>query len=379
MEAPIDNTVIDYATQRFGTAPAITTETTEIVESPVATTEPTTDAAVIATTTEPVETTTITTTEPVAPDYNKFLNDESEGLFGDVDSFKQALPKIKGYDTLAQEKAELEEKLKVDPFANDYVKTLNEMVKGNKSADEIEAFTKISRLDVDNMSAVDAKVMKMVKDGYGEAIARQIVTNDFPIEDYEEGSTERMILEEKLRVSSLDDRKALKEWKKDLTTVDNTAQTEAEQNRLNGIAAAEAHKKAVVAALPKIAESIKGLGERNLNGKEGDEAVKLNFDYNAEFKAELPQKLASFFLDGKMEVSEENIEFAQKYLRADYLEKNFDQLSQSIFKHAEALTTERMVNKYENRTGLPVESTNVVTDNTQKEKNDFLMKIATGR
>lgn len=388
--------MMEYAAQKY--APVSTETTTETVIVPETSSEETTAAPVsteIVETTTASETTDTTTPAPVeaAPvqiDYSEFLSKESEGLFTDVDSFKAALPKIKDYDTKVKDyesllttKTELEEKLKVDPFANDYVKTLNEMVKAGKTADEIENFTKISRLDLDQISASDAKVMVMVKNGYSEAIAKQIVDQEFPIEDFDEGSVERTILEEKLRVSSIKDREELKAYKKELTTIDNTAQveaqTKAEEQRLQGIAKAEEHKTLVKQIVPRIAEKISGLGEKNLNGKDGDEAVKLNFDYTAEFKAELPEKISSFFLDAQMEVNDENAALVEKYIRADYLERNFDQIAQSIFKHAEALTTEKMVNKYENRTGLPPESTNVVVDNSRQEYNDFLRKVAGGK
>lgn len=371
-------TIMDYATQRY--APETPTETTptEIVETPTA--EITTEAPV---STEIVEQTTTeqapTTTEEVPVDYAKILSEVTEGQFTDVEQFKASLPKLKEYDSLSGKVTELEEKLKVNPFANDFAKTVNDLIGAGKSADEIDNFIKISRLDIDQLPAVDAKVMRMVKDGYNQEIARQIVESDYPINDFEEGSVDRQILEEKLRVSSIDDRKILKEYKQELTTVDNSAQVQAEQERLNNIAIAEQHKQSVKAVVPKIAETIVGLGEKNLNGKDGDEAIKLKFDYNAEYKAELPAKLESFFLDGGLEVNEQNIAFAQKYIRAEYLEKNEEALFQQVFKHAEALTTERLVAKYENLSGLPPEPTNVVVDNTQKAYADFLTKVATGR
>lgn len=370
--------VMDYATQKY--APETTEEptSTEIVENttPEATTEaPASTEIVEQTTTE----TAPTTTEEIPVDYAKIISEVTEGQFTDVEQFKASLPKLKEYDSLSGKVTELEEKLKVNPFANDFAKTVNDLIGAGKSADEIDNFIKISRLDIDQLPAIDAKVMRMVKDGYNPEIARQIVESDYPINDFEEGSVDRQILEEKLRVSSIEDRKILKEYKQELTTVDNSAQVQAEQERLNNIAKAEQHKQSVKAVVPKIAETIVGLGEKNLNGKEGDEAIKLKFDYNAEYKAQLPAKLESFFLNGQMEVNEENIAYAQKYIRAEYLEKNEEALFQQVFKHAEALTTERLVAKYENLSGLPPEPTNVVVDNTQKAYADFLTKVATGR
>lgn len=381
MNEETKNPIMEYATQKYASEAPVTTPEAEIVPESV-----TNIAEEAPVSTEIVEPNT--TTEPVVPesvvetpavDYSKFLTDESEGLFTDIESFKAAIPKVKEYDTLLASKTELEEKLKVDPFANDFVKTMNEMIKAGKTADEIENFTKISRLDLDQISAVDAKVMVLVKNGYSEAVARQKVARDFPIDDFDEGSTDRTILEEELRISSLEDRRILKEFKKDLTTVDNSAQEQQEQARLASIAHAETHKQTVKQVIPKISEAIVGLGERNLNGKEGDEAIKLGFNYTPDYKAELPSKLEAFFLDGQMEVNDDNIALAQKYIRADYLEKNFDTIAQSIFKHAESITEERMVNKYENLSGLPPEPTNIVVDNTQTEYKEFLQKMVKSR
>lgn len=384
-----NNTVMDYASQKFApeTPVETTTETVIVTDTSASTpSEAPASTEIVDTThtqgTLPAETTTV--------DYSKFLSESSEGLFTDVDSFKSALPKIKEYDTKVQEyndllakHNELEEKSKVSPFANEYVKSIDDMLRAGKSADEIENFTKISRINLDEISDVDAKVMVMVKNGYSESIARQKVERDFPFSDLDEDSAEYHILKEELRVSSLQDKQILKDYKKELTAFDNSAQVQAneqaEQLRLAEIAKNTAHTQAVKQTAPKIAETIQGLGEINLNGKEGDEAVKLNFDYNAEFKANLPKSLESFFLDGQMEVNDENIALATKYIKADYLEKNFDNIAQSIFKHADALATERVVNKYENRTGLPPETLPTNVNASDKEYADFLQNMVKRR
>lgn len=375
------NIVMDYATQRYAPVSTETTPETEIVtDTPVETPDANVTTEIVDRPTAEVPAETTAPVETVV-DYSKIISEASEGLFPDIDAFKASLPKIKDYDTLVAKNTELEEKLKVDPFANDYARTINEMLLAGKSAEAIENFTKISKLDIDSLPADEVKVMRLVKEGYSESVARQKVALDYPIEDYEEGTPRRLVLEEELRISSIEDRNVLKEYKKELTTIDNSAQVaaqqQAEQQRLEQIANAEQHKQVVKQAIPKIAETISGLGEKNLNGKEGEEAVKLNFEYNADYKAELPQKLEAFFIDSQMPLNDENIALAQKYIRADYLEKNFDTISQQIFKHAEAITTEKVVNKYENRSGLPEETTTVIVDDTKQQYNEFLNRVAT--
>lgn len=320
---------------------------------------------------------------PVVPDYNTILDEISGGAFKDVESFKSALPKISEYDTLKAAKEELEAKVNIKPFANEYVEKLNELIKSGAGEDQIKNFQKISQVDFDKLSPIDAKVANMVKDGYSEAIARKIVEQEYPIEDFEEGSDERLILEEKLRISSKADFEALQSYKAEMSKVevDTSAQELAETKRLAELAQTEQHKQLVNQAVPKIAETFTGLGELNLSGnvKEGEEPMKLGFDFAPEFKAEIPQMLTNYFLDGKTEMTNETVAEAYGYIRAEYLNKNIESIAQSIAKHVESVTWEKAVNKYENRSGLPQQQENVNTDNTQAEYSSFLQKVANGK
>lgn len=385
-----ENMVMDYASQKFDTDTSTeTTATTDAIstEATTAGTEASTEAAIASTetTTTTAETTQASTEEQPTVDYAKILEEISGGTFKDVETFKSALPKIQEYDTLLSTKTELEEKLKVNPFANEYVAELDKMVRAGKSKDEIANFTRLSSMDLDSLPDLEVKVMAMVKSGYSEAIARSIVEDEYPIDLHEEGTTQRLILEEKLRVSSLQDRQALKDYKKDLTTVDTSAQDslaqKQEQERLQKIADAEAHKNTVKQSVPKIAEALTGLGEVALNTpKEGEQEVKLKFDYTKEFKETLPKRIESFFLDGNMPMTEENIKFAEHFIKADYLAENYENLLKTAYSQGESNAWEKAVNKYENRSGLPTETVNVVnTNDVAKAQADFLQRVANGR
>lgn len=388
-----DKTIVEYATEQYGTKPegqtseaAIVTETTTEGQSTTAETEGSTAAIATpegTTTTEQTTETTETSTSTEAPviDYGKILDEISGGIFKDVDTFKSAIPKLTDYDAIVSAKTEQEELLKsyIKP-ANDYVKHLNDMVLAGKSQDEIENFQKISKLDIDQLSDAQVKVMAMVKQGYSETIAKQIVDRDFPLDDFEEGTTERQILEEELRVSAKSQREELKEYKKELTTIVNPAAEAAEQKRLEDIAAKSAHESAVKSVVPKIVEGLTGLGEKLLTGKEGEDAVKLKFDYSDEYKSGLNDRVENFFIESGLPVTEENIQLAQKYVQADYLVDNIDSILQAACKHQEAITTEKIVNKYENRSGLTTDPVNEVNiDTTAREKDDFMLRIAQGR
>lgn len=370
--------ILEYAATKHSTETTTTESNAEMAADTSATPEDTSSTEMVE---NNAETADLKQPENVpVTDYSKILEELTEGEVKDVDTFKTLFPKAKNYDTLLSEKSELEEKLKVDPFANEYSKTIDSMIRNGKSFEEIENFHKLSKVDIDALSPIEAKIMVMVSKGFDPEIAKEIVEEEYPLHNYDEGSSDRRKLEEKLRVNQEEDKKVLRDIKKDLTAVDNSPAEKAEADRLQAIANQKQFENIIKEAAPTLAQKFTGLGERNLNGKEGDDALKLNFDYSDEFKAELPAKIESFFVDGQMELNETNIQLAEKYARADYLERNFDSILQSAVKHAISVTEEKVINRYENRSGLPAETAPPTTgNNVQREQADFLTRIANGR
>lgn len=314
--------------------------------------------------------------EPV--DYNKIVAELTGGSFTDVELFKQAFPKIKDYDTLATTKTELEQKLQEQSFANDYVKIFNDLVKGGATPDQLKSFQQINLIgDLKDLSPIDAKVAKLVLiDGFRESVAKKMIERDYPLDDYEEGTDEREIMQEKLRVESNADRMSLEKFKSDLTKVDNSAQ---ENQRLQQLAAVEQHKSLVNQYVPQIASKVNGMGELEFKSKEGDGA-KIKFDYPEDFKSTIQERLTAYFMDGNTPVTNENVEHALKHINAVYLDNNFPQIAQKIWADAENATWEKAVNKYENRSGLPsTPEIQVNANNSQAEYNNFLRTTVLGK
>lgn len=377
-----EDQITEYATMMHGnTEPTNPTPDAAIVEeTPVET------PVLAETPTEIVETPSIAPTnepvvEPSTPNYNAILEEISGGAFKDVETFKGSLPKFQEYDSLTTAKTELEEKVKnMFTPTNDYVKTLNEMYANGATTDQIKSYQRLNEIgDLNTLSPFDIKVHKMVHEGYNEDIARKIVGQEFPIEDFEEGSDERLILEEKMKISSAQDLKILEQHKKDLSSFGEQQKQAQEQEKLQLIASQENHKKEVALAVPKIAEAMKGLGELNLNGKDGEEAVKLNFDYKDEFKAEIPKLINDFFVEYNLPLTAENIQNASNYISAVYWDQNKESILQSATKHVEAVTWEKALNKYENRSGLPTEPVNANIVNVNAAQSDFLHSVANGQ
>lgn len=318
---------------------------TEMVETPAAIVETAPAAAEMVALATP--------SEPVidAPDYNKILDEISSGAFKDVETFKQSLPKISEYDRIKQERDDFEAKTKVDPYASDYVRILNELVKKGATPDQLNNFQKINSIgDIDTLSPVDAKVAKLVLiDGYKEDVARKMVAREFPIDDYEAGSDDRQITEEQLRVASNADKTQLADYKAKTSTI----ATLNDDAKLQALAQQQQHQAYVKQTVPSIASQINGMGEIAFKDDKGVEQGKLKFDYPAEFKARIPAILEEYFMDGQTPINNDTIQQAFKTANAAYLDENFPVLSQRIWESAYAKGLQDATNKYENLSGLP--------------------------
>jgi bacterioferritin (cytochrome b1) len=381
--------ILEYAAKQFGSQPqeAAAMAAQEVSEQSVETPQAAMADVVIETTTEiqeelaPAIKTEETTAAPVvaAPDYNKWIEAETGGMFKDVDSFKQALPKISEYESLAQQKADLEKNQIT--YANGFVKELNELAQAGASADQLKAFVKLNEAgELSDLNPLDAKVAKLVLvDGYSEVVARKKVDREYPLDDFDEGTDEREILEDELRVSSKSDFEALNKYKTQLTTVENPEKEIQEKNRLQQIADTEQHKNLVKQEAPKIANSIQGLGNVNLNGKEGDEAVMLDMPFAEEYKAKVHEMAENYFMLNNEPITQDGVNSFAMYAKANYLAENFDKIAKSIFTHAESVVTERIVNKYENRSGLAPQIEPQVDVNKQEQYQSFLERVANGK
>jgi hypothetical protein len=351
-----------------------TPQPTSVMEqAPVATHEPAAApvmSEVAPTGEQPAEPEAKPTTEQPAFDANKWVDEITGGMFKDVDAFKQSLPKLSEYDKLKTERDTFEAKTKENPFASDYVKILNDLVSKGATVDQLNNFQKINAIgDINTLSPIDAKVAKLVLiDGYKESVARKMVDKDYPITDYDDGSDEKEILEEKLRVDSNTDKAALAQYKAQTSTVTNPA----EDVQLQTLAQKAQHETYVKSTVPNIASQINGMGELSFKNKDGVEQGKLKFDYPAEFKAQIGDKLTEYFMDGQTPINNETVQEAFKTINAYYLDENFPVISQRIWDSAYAKATEDAINKYENKSGLPKSPEVQVSENSNADYNKFL-------
>lgn len=295
----------------------------------------------------------VSTPEPAAlsnEDFYKRLDEISGGMFKDETGFKSALPKIQQFSELEAKKTELEQAMAgtIKP-ASEFVTSLNDLVAKGASKDQINSFIAVNQLgDLSELDARESKIMKMVLvDGMKESVARRKVEKDFPSDLDHLSDEDREDLEEELRLSQKTDLAELSKYKKDLSTVGGSP----EETELALTAKKQSYATQLNNVIPGIASGISGLGKVT-NGKEGTDEISLEITYPDEFKAQIPERLKEYFLDGMTPVNAETVAEATTLIHADYLVNNFPTLLSNAIKHAESVVMERMVAKYENRGGI---------------------------
>lgn len=327
------------------------------------------------------------------PDWNKFVEESSNGLFKSVDEFKNSLNKYQEYDALAQQKAELEAKLQADPFANPLVKQYNELVKEGKSDDQIDSWFKLQKLgDLSQLDPFDIKVERLVQEGYKRDVAERKITREFGLNIETEGDhlTEEEIRENKtrladakedLRISSKADLEALQSLKVQLGQTKSPEQIQLEQQQavLQQQAVEAEFKNQLKPIVTNIANEYNGLGTVNLNGKEGAEAVLFNVNVDPDFKAAAAERLQEYFVDGMTPVNAETVEDAKKYLNAHYLVENFQtKIAPALYNEGYSRAMEEAVKKYENHSGLPTSGLPPIQEDAGQALREQMRKAAQG-
>jgi len=357
----------------------------EGTSAPVVPEEPMTPPPAEDTNVPPVE--EKNTPEVIQPDYNKFLEESSEGLFKSVDDFKSSLDKVKNFDEIAKERDALKAQTEIDPFANDFVKKYNELVKAGKSQDQINSFIRINQLgDVSELSDYQAKVEKLVQDGYKRDFAERKITKDFNLNidvsgdhlEPEEIEANKALLEdskEELRISANADRAALEDLKVKLSdTTDNNADNRA----LAEAAQIKEYQDKLKPVVAGIAAQYKGLGELNVNGLTGDKAKTMNFEADPEYVAQAEQKLFDYFKDGKTPVNDQTVSEAKAYLDAVWIMNNKEKFAQINYNQGIADAKLAAVDEFENKSGIPVSGLPPVTAEAATSLRDQQRRAARG-
>lgn len=309
--------------------------------------------------------------------YNDYLDKMSGSKIKDEAAFKAILPVLDDYPVLKKQHEELAAKMASAPvFVDDEVRIFNDLKANGASKEQINTFLKLGQLgDLKDLSDRDAIIANMIMlKGTKESAAGYKIDRDFKIGDESVSEQEREILDDDLRIAGENARQELDKFK---TTVSQPA-LEPEEVRLQQQANTMAHQAVVKPYVQEVVQSIPHLGLFNLSGKDGAETVPYEMPLDDDGRKFLGQMVENYFMDGLTPVTEESTREALNYARAEYWRTNAERVMQSVFDRAVSLTTEKLVNKYENRSGLqnPQENPIVQGGNDAVKLGQFVQQIA---
>lgn len=284
----------------------------------------------------------------------------------------------------AANKAELEalrEQAKVDPFANEFVKTLNQMQRDGKSAEQVRAFMQLQDLgDISKLSPVDAMIQaRVLRDGRDPEVAKAQLERKYGIT---EGMDEmdRKVAEANMADDAKADYEYLHSQKKELATPAQAAPAPVVQQLSR-----EAIVNQVAPIKEKVKEQFQTLGEVNLNGKlEKDgvtpakDAILFDLPIPAEFKAKVPEIIENFFVEQGIPVTQENMKTALGVVNYELFNQYGVQIIQAACNQTASVTEKRIRAEYESKGGLPNGKTPAKPINASDLTDESLQSYARG-
>ncbi|HEY4196878.1 MAG TPA: hypothetical protein VGM63_15150 [Mucilaginibacter sp.] len=292
-------------------------------------------------------------------DFNAIIDEMSGGVIKDADSFKAFLPKLTEYETLKQKHDELSaEMAKAPVFADDEVRILNELKTAGATKEQLRTFQKINEYgNISEMPDREARIAKMIMiDGVKPSVAELKVDREFRLNDDSVSEEEREILDDDMRVAAKNDKAELEKFKAQVSQMETVPPEQAQLQQQTKLLAHQATVKPYVADVIK---SIPNMGVFTLAG-EGDSAVSMELEMDDNARTKLAGYVENYFMDGLTPVTPENTREALHYARAEYVRENLPEILKAAYDRAESIVTERLTNKYENRSGLKPQQDNPV-------------------
>lgn len=310
-----------------------------------------------------------------APDFGKFLEESSGGLFKSVEDFTSSLDKIKNYDKLQARVQELENK---NPYANDYVKKLNALYAEGKTQEQIDAFSALSKLgDITSMDPFEVKVQRLIFDGYPRATAERQVKAQFGlnINLNEDELTPEELAENKIKLE--DAQIALKiSSKEDASYLQNQlAKIEGNEDKQSRLLAEAAAKEAYAKKLTPFVNQLASSYEKGLSVSTsiGDNKIEYKLDFDDNFRMDIAKQAKEFFLDN--EVNDENIRSFKDFANAQYVASKLQsEILPNAIKHGYSIGYKAASDEFQNTSGLPNQGQAPVASNP-----DALLKEAQRR
>ncbi len=239
---------------------------------------------------------------PETPTFNldEELQKLTNGEITSKDQLSEILGKTKGLSeleaklkTFEDENTSLKSQVNTNPFANDQIKKLNELYQKGASENTIEAYLRINKVpNIDDLEPLEARKLALqIKEGLTVQEAEEYVRGTYKLSVEDQDDPEEVAKAKmdaiRLKVDSNSDKEFLKTHKAEVSQapVDNSAIESQKQ--------AESHQKHVELLTP-IAKSIVNelsFKDININGKDGEAAIKMDLEPTPESKAFVQERL----------------------------------------------------------------------------------------
>lgn len=308
-------------------------------------------------------------------DVNKFLEESSEGLLKNEDDIKNSISKIKDYDTLVQKIKVLESEQETI-FANDSIRKLNALVKEGKSEEQIDGYIKLSKINLDSISAKDVLIEnEILNNGHTRKIAEKLVDKKYGLDSLS-------FNEEVLTAEEIEKNKSDLEIAEALMAKDAKAVKESFKEQLDGLSQLvspeqkaideAARKRAYEKQLEPFADHLTKDFPRKLPLRAGE--TELTYDIPEEFISTIKSEAIAYFNHPDIEVNEKTVNEFLTLKKALFLYKNQQQINTHFFEQGKSQGIKETTDNFVNNGGLenPTPDVQVTLDNIDES----LMQIA---
>lgn len=253
----------------------------------------------------------------------------------------------------------LRAKVAENPFANDFIKTLDQMQRDGKSPEQVKAFMELQNLgDISKLSPINAMIeARRIRDNRDPDIARRQIEKKYGItENMDE--KEREVIDADMADDAKADYEYLQSQKKELATPVASAPAAAVSTLTR-----EAIVSQVAPIKEKVKEQFNTLGEINLTGKVDDkgnaaaDAILYDLPIPAEFKEMIPQMIENFFVEQGLPVTQDNMKTALGVVNYELFNQFGVKIIQTACNQTAAETEKRIRAEYTNTNGLPKPNT----------------------
>ena len=306
--------------------------------------------------------------QPAVPQGN-WISEASKSIghdFSSEDELKDLINKGKSYGdlesrstTLTQELERLKTSQEVDPFANDYIKKLNELIKGGAAPEQVKLYSEINSLDVKALSPIEAKELALrYEHGLSAEEAKNMVNSTYKLdpETYEKAVVDTETI--RLKIDSKRDLEFLEK----LQT--NAAVNPAETQKADYAAKIQDYAQKVEPIAKSIQESLTAIKGVSLNGKQGKDAITIDLPISEETREKVADLVTQFAVQNNIPLTSEGTQQLKEFAENVALIDNWKSMAIDIA----SKTEERIRSEFHNPSSIQRGIDNPADDKAASEQ-----------